>query len=246
MLRRPKFWVITVLVLAVLLVVADRGGKFFVEKVVADRVQEALSTPDTPSVSLSGFPFLPQLLGQKFDKVEVDVKDADAGRVKVEHVHAVLTGVKRAGDGATVESISGEGLIDYAAATTAADPFTVAYGGPGLVKITGKVNYAGFTRTASATGKPRIANNQLIFKAEKVSTDLPGEAPVSGLVPDVKIPLREIPKGLTIKLNPTEAGIEFTFDGANLELSSKDITAAWGVRSVSPDETAYARRRTAT
>ena len=246
MLRRPKFWVITVLVLAVLLVVADRGGKFFVEKVVADRVQEALSTPNTPSVSLGGFPFLTQLLGQKFDNVEVDVKDADAGRVKVKHVHAVLTGVKRAGDGATVESITGEGLIDYAAATAAADPFTVAYGGPGLVKITGKVNYAGFTRTASATGTPRIQNNQLIFKAEKVATDLPGEAPVSGLVPDVKIPLREIPKGLAIKLNPTEAGIEFTFDGSNLELSSKDITAAWGVSPVSPDETAYARRRAAT
>jgi hypothetical protein len=245
-LRRPKFWIITTFVLVVLLVVADRGGKYFVEKVVADRVQEALSTPDTPSVSLGGFPFLTQLFGQKFDDVEVDVKDADAGRVKVRHVHAVLTGVKRAGDGAVVDSITGDGVIDYAAANAAADPFTVSYGGPGLVKITGKVTYAGFTRTASATGKPRIENNQLIFKAEKVSTDLPGEAPVSGLVPDVKIPLREIPKGLRITLNPTESGIEFSFDGEHLELSSKDITAAWGVRSVSPDETAYTRRRTAT
>jgi hypothetical protein len=246
MLRRPKFWVITTLVLLVLLAVADRGGKYFVQKVVADRVQEALSTPDTPSVSLGGFPFLPQLFGQKFDHVEVDAKDADAGRVKVRQVHAVLTGVERAGDGAIVDSIAGDGVIDYAAANVAADPFTVSYGGPGLVKITGKVTYAGFTRTASATGKPRIENNQLIFKAEKVSTDLPGEAPVSGLVPDVKIPLREIPKGLKITLNPTESGIEFSFDGDHLELSSKDITAAWGVMPVSPDETAYTRRRTAT
>jgi hypothetical protein len=114
------------------------------------------------------------------------------------------------------------------------------------VKITGRVTYAGATRTASATGKPLISNNQLIFKAQKVSSgDLPGDVSVRGLVPDVKIPLREIPKGLRITLNPTETGIEFSFDGENLELSSKDMTAAWGVLPVSPTETAYARRESA-
>jgi hypothetical protein len=218
----------------------------FAEKVVADRVQESLSTPDSPSVSLGGFPFLTQLVGNKFDRVEVDVKDADAGKLKVAHLHAVLTGVERAGEGAIADSVAGDGLIDYAAATAAADPFTVAYGGPGLVKITGRVNYAGTTRTASATGKPRIEKNQLIFSAQKVSTDLPGAVPVAGLVPDVKIPLREIPKGMKITLNPTETGIEFSFDGEHLELSSTDMTAAWGVTPVSPAETAYARPRMAT
>lgn len=243
--RSPKFWTITLLVIVVLLVVADRGGKYFAENLVKDRIQESLSTPDKPSVTLGGFPFLTQLIGNKFDRVEVDVKDADAGKVEVKHVHAVLTGVERAGDGANVDSIAGDGLINYAEASKAADPFVVAYGGPGLVKITGRVNYGGATRTASATGKPLIQNNQLIFKAQKVSSDLPGEVAVAGLVPDVKIPLREIPKGLRITLNPTEAGIEFSFDGENLALSSKDMTAAWGVFPVSPTETAYARRETA-
>jgi hypothetical protein len=244
--RSPKFWLIATVVLVVLLVVADRGGRYFAEKVVADRVQESLSTPESPSVSLGGFPFLTQLVGNKFDRVEVDVKDADAGKVRVAHVHAVLTGVERAGDGALADSIAGDGRIDYAAASRAADPFTVSYGGPGLVKITGKVTYAGVTRTASATGKPSIAGNQLIFRAEKVSTDLPGAAPVAGVVPDIKIPLREIPKGMRITLNPTESGIEFSFDGEHVELSSADVTGAWGVTPVSPDETAYARPRTAT
>lgn len=246
MLRSPKFWSIALLVLVVLLVVGDRGAKYFAEKVVADRVQKSLATPSTPKVTLGGFPFLTQLIGNKFDRVEVDVKDADAGKVQVAQLNAVLTGVERAGDGAIADSVAGDGLISYAAATAAADPFTIAYGGPGQVKITGKVSYAGATRTASATGTPRIEKNQLIFAAHTVSTDVPGAVPVSGLIPDVKIPLRQIPKGLKIILNPTESGIEFSFDGERLELSSKDITAAWGVVPVSPDETAYVRRRTAT
>lgn len=243
--RSPKFWTIALIVILVLVVVADRGGKYFAENVVKDRIQSSLATPEKPSVKLGGFPFLTQLIGNKFDRVEVDISDADAGKIEVKHVHAVLTGVERAGDGAIVDTIAGDGLINYTEASKAADPFTVAYGGPGLVKITGRVNYAGSTRTASATGKPLIQNNQLIFKAQKVSSDLPGEIPVAGLVPDVKVPLREIPKGLRITLNPTEAGIEFSFDGENLELSSKDMTAAWGLPLVSPAETAYARRQTA-
>jgi hypothetical protein len=229
----------------------------FAENVVKDQVQKSLATEDKPSVSLGGFPFLTQLLGQKFQRVEVDITGADAGRVRVEHVHAVLTGVKRAGDGALVDSLSGGGLITYADATAAARPFAVSYGGSGLVKLTGKVTFAGQTRSVSASGKPRIQGNQLIIKPENVSSpDVPGGgAQIAGLVPDIKIPLRQIPAGLTIKINPTEAGIEFSFDGENLELSSKDITAAWGLIPVQPGpsrtavssgETAYARPRSAT
>jgi hypothetical protein len=245
MLRRPRFWIVSALVLVVLLVVADRGAKIVVENVVADRIQTAVSSPGKPSVSLGGFPFLTQLVGQKFDRVEVDIRDGDAGKVRVARVHAVLTGVERAGSGARAETIAGDGLISYSEASRAAAPFSVSYGGNGLVKITGKANVGGQSHTASATGRPRISGNSLIFSAEQVSTDLPGgAAPVTGLVPDIKIALRQIPAGLSIKLNPSEEGIGFSFTGRNVELASKDITAALGVvllSPVSPDETAYAR-----
>lgn len=240
MLRSPKFWVTALVVLVALFFAADRGGKYFVEGLVQDEVQKSLATPDKPSVKISGFPFLTQLVSQKFDDVEVDIRDADAGQIRVEQVHAVLTGVERAGDGVRVESIAGDGRIAYAEATRAADPFAVSYGGPGLVKITGKVSFAGQSRTASATGKPRIAGNKLIIKPEQVTVDGTA-APVAGLVPDITYPLREIPKGLRITINPTEAGIGFSFDGENLQLSSQDITASWGVSPVPAREVTYAR-----
>jgi len=238
---RPKFWVITAIVLAGLLLVADRGGQFVVERLVADRVQGSLSTPDSPSVDIQGFPFLPQLISQKFDDVEVDVRDADAGQIEVERIRAVLHGVERAGGGARVDSLSGGGWIAYAAASQAARGFTVSYGGKNLVKISGQVRFAGQTRTASASGRPRIVGNELLIRAQQVTVD-GTTAPVAGLIPDLRYPLREIPKGLNIRIAPTEAGIEFSFDGENLTLSSADITAAWGLWAVSPDGTTPGRR----
>lgn len=241
--RTPKFWVITVIVLLGLLLVADRGGQFVVERIVADEVQKALSTSDSPSVDIKGFPFLPQLISQKFDDVDVKVRDADAGQLEIERISAVLKGVEQAGGGARVESISGSGRISYAAATRAARNFTISYGGKKSVKISGDVRVAGQTRTASATGRPRIDGNELVIRPERVSID-GAAAPVAGLIPDIRYPLREIPRGMTIRIAPSEAGIDFSFDGENVALSSADITAAWGLWAVSPDETAL-RRRTA-
>lgn len=236
---------ITALVVAVLLLAADRVGQMVIEGVVKDQIQASLATPDKPWVDLGGFPFLPQLITQKFDDVQVEIRDADAGQIRVERVSAVLAGVKRAGVGAQVDSISGTGRISYAAAAEAAGGYTVSHGGKNLVKITGQVRFAGQTRNASATGRPRIQGNELVIRPEKVTVD-GTTAPVAGLIPDIRYPLREIPAGMTITINPTAAGIEFSFDGENLMLSSRDITAAWGLWSVSPDETAYARSRTAT
>lgn len=242
--RTPKFWVITAVVVLGLLLVADRGGQYVVERIVADQVQGALSTPDAPSVDIKGFPFLPQLISQKFDDLVVEAREADAGQIEVERIRAVLKGVERAGDGAKVESLSGSGRISYAAATKAARNFTVSYGGDKLVKITGDVRVAGATRTASASGRPRIDGNELVIRPEKVSVD-GTTAPVSGLIPDIRYPLREIPKGLKLQIEATEAGIEFSFDGENVRLSGQDITAAFGLWVVSPDETVHRRRAAA-
>ena len=239
--RRSKFWVITVVVLVALLLVADRGGQIVVQRIVAEQVQKSLSTPGAPDVDIKGFPFLPQLISQKFDNVEVEARAADAGQIEVERISAALRGVERAGSGAQVEDLSGSGRISYAAATKAARDYTVSYGGNNLVKVTAEVRVAGQTRTASASGRPRIEGNELVIRIEKVSVDGTA-APVAGLIPDIRYPLREIPRGLKIKIDPTEAGIEFSFDGRNLTLSSQDITAAWGLWAVSPDEAGHGRR----
>jgi hypothetical protein len=82
--------------------------------------------------------------------------------------------------------------------------------------------------SASASGRPRIDGNLLIVKPEKASSpglsDEQATAAASRL-PEIRIPLRDVPRGLKIVLNPTDTGMEFSFRGRNVFLASADRTA---------------------
>ncbi len=237
MLRKPKFWVISTLVLVVLVLVGDRGAQYALERVVAGQVQDALATPSKPSLDLGGFPIAGELIAQKLDYVEVDIRDGDAGKVRLERVHAVLRGVQQNGGGVQVDSITGEGLVGYDAISQSTKPLTVGYGGDGLVEVTARVRVGGADTSAKAAGRPRIEGNRLLIKPERVSAGAGGaDARVPVQIPEVRVELRDIPKGLKITLNPTEAGIEFTLDGRNVFLASADSTAL-GPVPAGPDET---------
>ncbi len=228
--RRAKPWIIALIVLAVLALVADRGGQLAVERIAAGKMQDALATPDRPDVDLGGFPFLSELISQHFSDVTVDLKDADAGKVLVALVHAELGGVKRQGSGIHADDITGNGRIDYPALTRAAKesgaPVQVSFGGNGLVALTAEVTVAGREFTATALGRPRIEGNILIVKPERVSTSLGGDAgSAAGLVPEIRVPLRDIPKNLQIVLDPQDDGIRFTFTGQDVQLATADSTA---------------------
>ncbi|HEY3604444.1 MAG TPA: DUF2993 domain-containing protein [Sporichthyaceae bacterium] len=225
--RRPgKIAAIIVIVLVVLGMVADRGGQLAAERVVAGKMKSTLATPDRPEVDLGGFPFLTELLQGKFRHVSIDLTNADGGKVQIARVHAELHGVRRHGDGITVDSISGDGLITYAAVTEAAKPMRVEFGGSGLVRITTEVTVLGRELTASASGRPRIDGETLVIAPEKVNTSETGDAGLAArAVPDIRVPLRDIPPNLIITLDPQADGIHFSFRGNDVTLSSADHSA---------------------
>jgi hypothetical protein len=225
--RRPgKILVIIVIVLAVLSMVADRGGQLAAERVVAGKMKTTLGTPNRPEIDLGGFPFLSELIRGKFRHVILDVTDADGGKVQIARVHADLHGVRRHGDGVTVDSISGDGLITYAAVSEAAKPARVEFGGSGLVRLTAEVTVLGRELTASASGRPSIEGETLVIKPEKVNTSETGDAGLAArAVPDIRVPLRDVPPNLIITLDPQADGIHFSFTGSDVQLSSKDRTA---------------------
>lgn len=237
MLRRPKFWVVSTLLLLVLALVVDRGAQFAFERVVAGQIQDAMTTPSKPSVDLGGFPILAELLAGKLDRVEVDIRDGDAGKVQIERVHAVLTGVKQRGGGVQADSIAGEGLVTYAAIAASAKPLKVGYGGDGLVELTFASQGLGAGVEVKAAGRPRIDGNTLVVKPERASSGGGDLSALAKQIPDVRIRLRTIPPGLKIVLNPSEAGVEFSFTGENVFLASRDSTALGAPSPVIPSET---------
>lgn len=231
--RAIKILTFLVLGLALLAVVGDRGGKMLLERIAAGRMQDALDTKERPGVSLGGVPFLPDLVKREFGTVEISVRDADAGRIRVARVDAVLHGVKQRGAGVQASSIDGDGLITYPALGAAAReatklPAKFGYGGDGLVKMTAGVVILGRDLSASASSRPRIEGDLLIIKPEKASsTGLDDETATAAVqqLPEIRIPLRDVPKGLEIDLNPTAEGMEFSFRGKDVFLASADSTA---------------------
>jgi hypothetical protein len=229
--RSGKITVIVLIVLAVLALVADRGGQLATERVVAGRMKTTLATPDRPNVDLGGFPFLPELVRGEIRHAVIDVVDADGGKVQIARLHADLHGVTRHGDGITAEQISGDGLITYDALTAAAKPLRVDYGGSGLVRITTEVTVLGRELTASASGRPRIEGETLVISPEQVSTSETGDAAIAARqVPDIRVRLRDIPPNLTVTLDPEADGLHFSFTGSNVTLTSKDHSAAGPAR----------------
>jgi hypothetical protein len=228
--RRPgKVIAIIVIVLGVLGMVADRGGQLAAERVVAGKMKSTLSTPDRPDVDLGGFPFLSELISGKFRHVVIDLTDADGGKVQIARLHADMHGVKQQGDGVRIDSIRGDGLITYAALSDAAKPMTVDFGGSGLVRITAEVTVLGRDLTASASGRPHIEGQTLVIKPEKVSTSETGDAGAAArAVPEIRVPIRDIPANLIITLDPQADGVHFSFTGSGVQLSSQDRTAAGG------------------
>ncbi|MGQ0623584.1 MAG: LmeA family phospholipid-binding protein [Sporichthyaceae bacterium] len=221
--RRRRRWPWILLAVTLLLVVVgDRGGQYAIERIVAERIQDELASPESPMVDLGGLPILPELISGELKSVEIRILDGEAGTLRIALIEADLRGVRQQDGGVAVDSVDGTGLITYSAMSEAASPLKVGYGGDGLVEIRAGISILGRGVEAKAAGRPRIEGNVLIVKPEKVSsTGVDDDTAAAAIrrIPDIRILLRDIPEGLTIKLNPTENGIEFTFSGTDVFLA---------------------------
>lgn len=89
-----KRLLITVGVLAVLLLVADRVAVRIAQAKVAAQIQTSQHLDAEPRVTIHGFPFLTQALGGEYDNIEVVGSDLVRGSIKVARVEASLHGVQ--------------------------------------------------------------------------------------------------------------------------------------------------------
>jgi hypothetical protein len=195
------------------LVVLDRGAEIVVEHVVAGKVKGCLQTPDRPHVEISGWPLLPDLVRGRLDGMTMTAHDANALGVRVQDLRVEAHGVERKGSGGEMNSLRGSGLVTYDAMSEQALGMSISNGGNGSIKVTGGLGIF----SGSATTTPRIENGELVLEPGDISSPLFGNVNM-GDFPPIKIPIRELPTGVNVNLNPTDAGLEFTFDGTNVRL----------------------------
>lgn len=86
--------VVSLLVLLGLAFVADRGAVLVTQRQLADQIQHQEALTQRPTVTLSGFPFLSQVLRGRYDGADVRLKDLRTGGLPVHQLEVKLRGVR--------------------------------------------------------------------------------------------------------------------------------------------------------
>jgi hypothetical protein len=149
---------IVVVVLAGLLVVADRVAVVAADRQVASRVQSAYNLSSKPSVSVQGFPFLTQVASGDYHQIDVSIGSLRTDGVQVNGLTAQLKDVRAPlgdllGHGSssiTAAQVTGSGTVPFSSVRSHL-PHGVQLSQDGdALRLAGTVSYLGVTVPVSA------------------------------------------------------------------------------------------------
>lgn len=204
--------VIALVVLAALLVIADRVGVVLAERALADQIRTELDLQQTPEVSIRGVPFLTQAIAGRYQEVRVGMPDVDSGPLQNIGVDARLLGVhaplgevlRRQVDEVPVDRITGDLTVGYAdlARASGISALRITREGDAL-RLSGSVPVLGRQVDASAVGRVEVVGNDIAINAERA--EIAGvEVPRTALdVAARLLSFRVSPRGLPLSLRIT-------------------------------------------
>ena len=221
--RRGRGWIAllsTLVVLAVLFVIADQVAKAYAQNMIASKIQSSgLNTK--PSVTIEGFPFLTQVAEHDVRAIDISASNVQAGKFDVTSIKAKATGVhlNSSFNGATIDQINGTALISFASlenalgvqgvATISADPAD----GPNAVKLDAGI-VGTITGKVTQTGPDQITVQ--MGSLTGLASLLGGAVPVQNQT--IQIP--KLPAGLVVRsVSVTDQGIVATASAQNTTLS---------------------------
>ena len=135
-------------VLVVLLIAIDRIGVVVAENQISDRIATVYGLSEKPGVSITGFPFLTQVISGNYQQVDVTANQIQADGATLHDLNVHLTGVHATisqllGSGAstvTADRAAGSALVDFATVNQRLPHgFRVTSGGQNLT-VSGTVN----------------------------------------------------------------------------------------------------------
>jgi hypothetical protein len=220
--RRSVAALFTVIVLLILLVIADRVACAVAENEFASQAQQQ-GLPVKPSVDITGIPFLTQLIGKDFKKVNISASNVPAGPVTITSVHATLTGMHLSGlsssASARVDHLTATAFISFGSLLSAAGigdttGVTVTQDGADKVKIT-----ASLAGIASDTEEAQITQTG----PQQISVKLLDDGGALGsLLGSATSFSFNLPKGVPASLRIT--GLTFNSQGLTVSAAASDAT----------------------
>ena len=224
---------LVLVVLALLLVVADRGALYLAEREAERRVEREAGGPT--AVQLHGVPFLTQLAGQRLEHVELDGdrarlrgEGADAREVTVSDVHAELYGVTRGpGGSARADTVDAVGTIPLQEAERLGGlrAGSVTSNPDGTLRVARPIAVLGVNLDASATARVRVEGRELVFDPQRVQVEgatLELDQGARAQLADrlrTRVQLPALPEGSRVEdVEVTDAGLRFRVTGEDVTL----------------------------
>lgn len=211
---------ITLLVLLVLLLAADRAGAEIAGRAVAAQAQVAAGLAAEPEVTIGGFPFLTQALGGRYDRVEVRAEAVTTADLTLRRLDATLSGVRvplsaalsGSVDSVPVDRVAARALVGFdELSRRSGDRGLVVSAAGEQVRVTGSVTVLGRTVSAAAVSRVEVVEGALVVTAQSIEV---GDAAADDLLTralrgrlDLRIPITGLPYGLQV------TGVEVTAEG---------------------------------
>jgi hypothetical protein len=224
--------VVLVLVLG-LLVVGDRVAVGVAEDQVATQIAEKGGLAGTPKVDITGFPFLTQAIGGRYDDVRISLTAAELGQPEGTRADIALHGVRvplssvlsGSVSEVPVERIDGTATLSYALLSAQLEgDTTVTREGSGL-RITRTVELLGQTVPLTAAGTVTLDGNDLVVDVRQVAgagVDVPGWllSRATGLL-DLRYTVPALPFGLKLtSVTPADDGVDLGLEATNTVLKA--------------------------
>lgn len=234
--------IVLVALLAGLLVAADRVAVGVAETAIAEQAKKEsakrdITVSETPDVSIEGFPFLTQVARGRYEKITINVVNAEGpvqGKpVRIPRLELVAQGVKaplsalRSGQGEIrAEKVDGTGVITYdTMAKFISQPGVVLGEQNGKLAMTAPVDILGAKLTVKGTGTLTVnEKGQVELKFDSLTADgLPNLPLAKALLSSyakrfsIKVPVPQLPYGLTVR------EVKALPEGLQISASANDV-----------------------
>ena len=220
---------IGVIVLAALLVAADRISVAVAENQISDRITSAYGLAGKPGVTITGFPFLTQVVAGNYQQINVSAGQVPADGAVLHHLNVRLTGVH-----ATVSQVLGNGssmvTADRATGSAMVGFSTVNHRLPGgfrlhpdgkNLSVSGRLAIGGVRIPVSATVALGVSGSGISVTPVHVS--IPG---VAALPPAYSAQLHVVVPLSTLPLHLRLTSVHVTPDGLRIGAAARQVQFA--------------------
>src|SRR5215831_11615452 len=220
---------IGIVILAALLVAADRISVAVAENQISDRLSSAYGLVGKPGVTITGFPFLTQVATGDYRQIDVSANQVSADGAVLHQLHVKLHGVH-----ATVSQVLGNGssmvTADRAAGSAMVGFGTVDHRLPGgfrahpdgkNLSVSGRLTIGGARIPVSATVALGVSSSGISVTPVHVS--VPGVATLPSAYSSqlhVMVPLSTLPLHLRL------TSVHVTPDGLRIGAAARDVQFA--------------------